>query len=49
MLRLVFVHIILSSIWIAEWPPFRKKLLTRLTIYSLCFVSAICLVLKSVC
>ena len=26
------VHIILSSVSDAEWPPFGKKLLTRLTI-----------------
>ena len=25
-----------SSVWVAEWPPFGKELLTRLTIYSLC-------------
>ena len=30
------VHIIFSSVWVAEWPPFGKKLLTRLTICSLC-------------
>ena len=28
--------IILSSVWVAEWPPFRKKLITRLTICSHC-------------
>ena len=31
----IFVHIILSSVWVAEWPPFGKELLTRLTIYCL--------------
>ena len=25
-----------SSVWVAEWPPFWKLLLTRLTICSLC-------------
>ena len=28
-----------SSVWIAEWPPFRKELLTRLTICSLCILT----------
>ena len=30
------VHVIFSSVWFAEWPPFGKELLTRLTICSLC-------------
>ena len=30
--HLMCVHIILSSVWVAEWQPFGKKLLTRLTI-----------------
>ena len=25
-----------SSVWVAEWPSFRKELLTRLTICSFC-------------
>ena len=29
------VHIIFSSVWVAEWPPFGNELLTRLTICSL--------------
>ena len=29
------VHIIFSSVWVAEWAPFVKELLTRLTI---CFL-----------
>ena len=29
------VHIIFSSVWVAEWPPFRKQLRTRINIYSL--------------
>ena len=33
------VHIILSSVSVAEWPPFGKKLLTRLTICSLCILT----------
>ena len=33
--HLTCVHIIFSSGWVAEWPPFGKKLLTRLTICSL--------------
>ena len=36
MFRLMCVHIIFSSIWGAEWPPFGEKLLTRLTICFLC-------------
>ena len=27
----MFVHIIFISVWIAEWPPFGKELITRLT------------------
>ena len=30
------VHIILRSVWVAGWPPFGKKLFTRLTICSFC-------------
>ena len=37
--HLTCVNIILSSVWIAEWPPFGKWLLTRLTICSLCILS----------
>ena len=32
-------HIIFSSVSVAEWPPFGKKLLTRLTIYSFCILT----------
>ena len=28
--HLMFVHIIFSSVWVAEWPPFEKELLTVL-------------------
>ena len=28
-----------SLVWVAEWPPFRKKLLTRLTICSVCVLT----------
>ena len=31
----MFVHIMFSSVHVAEWPPFGKELLTRLTICSL--------------
>ena len=24
MIRLMFVHYTLSSVWVAEWPPFKK-------------------------
>ena len=37
--RLMCVHIIFSSVSVAEWPPFRKKLLTRLTICFLCILT----------
>ena len=29
-------HIIFSYVWVAEWPPFGKLLLNRMTICSLC-------------
>ena len=34
--HLTCVHIIFSSVWVAEWPPLKKYLLTQLTIYSHC-------------
>ena len=39
--HLACVHIIISSVWVAEWSPFgEKKLLTRLTILcSLCILT----------
>ena len=40
--NLMFVHIF-SSVWVAEWLPFRKELLTRLTICSLCILTVILL------
>ena len=30
----MFAHIILSSVWVAEWPPFGKELLTRFLWFS---------------
>ena len=39
--HLMFVNIIFSSGWVAEWQPFGRGLLTRLTICSLCIL-AIC-------
>ena len=30
--------------WVAEWPPFEKELFYRLTICSLCFLTAIIVV-----
>ena len=36
--NLMFVNIIFSSVWVTEWPPFGKELLTRLTICSLCIL-----------
>ena len=35
----MFVHIIFSSVWVAEWPPFGKEQLTWLTIWSLCILT----------
>ena len=35
----IFVHIIFSSVWVAQWPPFGKELPTRLTICSLCILT----------
>ena len=37
----MFVHIIffLNSVWVAEWQPFGKELLTRSTICSLCILT----------
>ena len=32
------VHFIFSLVWLAEWPPFGKELLTQLTIWSLCIL-----------
>ena len=29
--HLMFVNIIFSPVWVAEWPPFGKELPTRLT------------------
>ena len=37
--HLMFVHIIFSSVSVADWPPFGKELLTWLTICSLCILT----------
>ena len=37
--HLMCVHIVFSSVWVTEWPPFGKELLTRLTICSLCILT----------
>ena len=37
--HLACVHIIFSSVSVAEWPPFGKWLLTRLIICSLCILT----------
>ena len=34
-----FVQYTFSSVWVAEWPPFGKKLSTRLAICSHCILS----------
>ena len=36
MFHLVFVQFTHSSVWVAEWPPFGKKLPARLAICSQC-------------
>ena len=46
MFDLVCVYIMCSSVWVAEWPPLGKKLLTRLTICSLCILTNIILVIS---
>ena len=38
--RLVCVHITFSSVWVAEWPPIGKELLTRLIICSHCILTS---------
>ena len=38
-LHLMCVHIIFSSVSVAEWPPSGKKLLARLIICSLCILT----------
>ena len=37
--HLTFVHIISSSVWVAEWPHFGKELPIMLTICSLCILT----------
>ena len=39
MFHLVFVHCTFSSVWVAEWPPFGKKLPARSAICSHCLLS----------
>ena len=39
--HLTCVHIIFSSVSVAEWPLFRRRLLARLAVCSLC-VLAVC-------
>ena len=36
------VHISFSSVWVAEWSPFGKELLTRFTICPLCVFTTVC-------
>ena len=38
-LMCVYITCMLSSVWIAEWPPFGKELLTRLAVCSLCILT----------
>ena len=38
MFHLICVLIIFGSAWVAEWPPFGNKLVTRLAICSLCIL-----------
>ena len=37
--HLMCIHIILSSVWVAEWPPFGEELLSRLAVCSLCILT----------
>ena len=39
MFHFMFVYYTLSSVWVAEWPPFGKELPSRLTICSHCIMS----------
>ena len=39
MFHFMFVHYTFSSGWVAEWPPFGKKLPVRLAICSHCILS----------
>ena len=39
MFHFMFVHYTFSSVWVAEWSPFGKKLPARLTICSHCILS----------
>ena len=47
--HLMFVHIILSSVWVAVWPPFGKELPARLTICSLCILTICNFIFFSFC
>ena len=38
MFHLMFVHYTFSSVLVAEWPPFGKKLRTRLAICTYCIL-----------
>ena len=44
--HLMFVHVVFSSARVAEWPPFGKKMLTRLTICSICIFTICYLVIS---
>ena len=37
----MYVHIMFSSVQVAEWPPFGNELLTRLNICSLCILTLV--------
>ena len=39
MFHFMFVHYTFSSVWVADWPPFGKKLPARLAICSHCILS----------
>ena len=45
--QLMCVLIMLCSVWVAEWPPFGKELLTRLTVSSLCILTIFVILLIS--
>ena len=39
MFHCMFVHYTFSSVWVAEWPPFGKKITVRLAICNNCILS----------
>ena len=42
----MFFHNNFSSVWVGDWPPFEKELLTRLSLCSLCILIFVILVIS---